>query len=117
MKRGYVYLARMVGTKLVKIGFSQKPSRRIDALQCQTGINLELISLIPKSNFNHERILHRMHSDLCVHGEWFRDSDREIEESFTATAVELIARRRKLAKRVATWINRGSRIENLVKGL
>ncbi len=66
---GFTYAVRQVGSKVIKIGKTIDPMKRMIDLQNMNGARLQLISLSHHENL--ERHLHDKHSHTRSHGEWF----------------------------------------------
>lgn len=71
-----VYFAR--AERLVKIGTSQFPHKRVRTLQVGIPISLILVGQMAGSH-KEERALHRMFAEYREHGEWFRVGQRLLE--------------------------------------
>ncbi len=66
----YFLLAPQV--KLVKIGKSRSPMRRMTMLRTMNAADVEILTVIDED----EGALHEMFKDLRHHGEWFRVDSR-----------------------------------------
>jgi len=64
---GFIYVAAVAGTDLVKVGFSLDPERRVR----DWGGRATLIGQFPASRAA-ERQFHRLHRDHAVEGEFYR---------------------------------------------
>lgn len=69
-KQGFVYLIEATDTKVVKIGFSLTPQKRLAQLQTGSSVPLRMIGAWPGS-LDLERKLHERLSAFRVAGEWF----------------------------------------------
>lgn len=67
---GYIYFIGDEAVSMVKIGYSDKPSRRLRELQIGSPVKLNIIHKI-KGNKITEEQLHRKFADCKSHGEWF----------------------------------------------
>lgn len=67
---GFVYVVRN-SAGLLKIGYSNDPSRRLAMLRTSAADHLELLGVIP-GTLDHERQLHEIFSRARVVREWFR---------------------------------------------
>jgi hypothetical protein len=72
-----VYVARAVGTDLVKIGASRKVQERLLGLQTGCPHTLELMGLLP-GGYSLETFLHSMLKHRSVRGEWYQITDEEV---------------------------------------
>jgi|GEM_PF-1329636 len=71
---GVVYFVHDPRARLVKIGWSQEPTKRIAAI-CSNGRSLHLLGIIPAAGKSTERTVHQELAHLRVEGEWFRATD------------------------------------------
>lgn len=69
---GFVYVIANPKAKLLKIGTSKDPVRRLSELRAQTRADLEIVGTTP-GRYRAESAAHRRFADLRVRGEWFRD--------------------------------------------
>src|SRR5260370_41757231 len=81
--RGYVYFIQGEQTRLIKIGISRNPVKRLEDHQTGSPDKLILLgsvlnySLLNVESFpSPERNLHKQFAEERTHGEWFRPSDR-----------------------------------------
>jgi len=70
-ERPGVYFVRSEGDGSVKIGFSVRPSLRVQQLRTSSPHALILIAIMPGDKRD-ERALHRRFRSARIHGEWFR---------------------------------------------
>ncbi|GHX89544.1 hypothetical protein VCSRO111_0606 [Vibrio cholerae] len=70
------YLVRNPKSGLIKIGRTINLNTRMSALQCGSGVLLDILFVIPKDKEKH---LHKKFANYRVHGEWFEDRDGEID--------------------------------------
>lgn len=70
---GYVYFIQAVGGGPIKIGWSEKPERRLQQLQSAHHEELRILSHFPASRGT-ESALHAELADHKLSGEWFTDS-------------------------------------------
>lgn len=66
------YFFKNPTTGLIKIGKSSDVKTRKQAVQCGSGVELEVLAII---NDDVESDLHKRFSECREHGEWFRDTD------------------------------------------
>ena len=87
---GYVYLIKVRGFALAKIGYSTDPERRLAELGAGSGMGngLELLVYFPGDGYL-ERELHAKFAADRLFGEWFQFSD-EIREWLGQKAAELL---------------------------
>ena len=67
----WIYFIRQGGQEVVKIGRSESPQRRLDELQTGNPHTLNLMGVIPESNWT-EKTLHDRFDELHMRGEWYR---------------------------------------------
>ena len=77
-----VYFLRDKNSNLVKIGFTTDLKTRLQALR--TGVDCELVGLIPFATQELERALHESLSPWRAHGEWFRSGQPYVEKVIAA---------------------------------
>ena len=65
-----IYLIEALGTGLVKIGYSNNPSKRLSGLQTASPHDLTLFRVLP-GEIEDEHDLHQRFSIHRVRGEWF----------------------------------------------
>ena len=82
---GYVYLIAHHERRRVKIGHSHNPLRRLKQVQNGCPDCLSLVDYVPGGRAL-ETAFHRQFADRRVMGEWFRDDDHLITQSFTRMA-------------------------------
>lgn len=75
-KRASTYLFKNPVTGLIKIGRSVDVKTRKQAVQCGSGVELDVLLVI---DGDIERELHKKFSRYREHGEWFNDTDGKIE--------------------------------------
>lgn len=95
---GYVYLVWAKGTDLYKIGSSQYPEKRLPGLQTGSPLELEMIAVIERSDYEfHERQLHSKWAWYRTQGEWFKFhptmvtqvlSDFDVMDSWTKSLID-----------------------------
>lgn len=68
----FVYFARVRSRKLLKIGFTTDPRRRLGELKSETGFEHDLIGCV-RGGRELERLLKRRFAGKRVLGEWFSD--------------------------------------------
>jgi hypothetical protein len=74
-----VYLIQKEQSNVYKIGFSNKPKRRLAELQTANDEKLEIKKTVPvKNGFLVERLLHASFADSRKEGEWFVLSESEV---------------------------------------
>lgn len=73
-KEGYVYFIETEDEQFIKIGFSVRPTMRLQRLSTNNPFRLTLLGFMPGSRVT-ERYLHRRFKADQVNGEWFRSSD------------------------------------------
>lgn len=66
-----VYFIQPVGGGLIKIGVSNSPISRLEALQVGCPVDLKIIGLIPDAEPGTEAALHARFAHARVRGEWF----------------------------------------------
>lgn len=77
---GYVYILSS-DNGLYKIGKSKDPKGRINTLKTASPVKIELYRLFMSSDMDDaEAMLHYMFSDFREIGEWFRLSEKELQE-------------------------------------
>ncbi len=79
----YVYLIRDDETRLIKIGLSEDPTRRLIQLSRQSTLlpkphNFDLI-IAWRQPYTYEQELHRQFDHCRVRGEWFAILDEDVE--------------------------------------
>lgn len=78
-EEGFIYFVRTLeGSPMVKIGFSIDPLSRINAIQMNSPVELELIGRLQGTR-RVEGEIHRYFKKERCHGEWFIASDRLLE--------------------------------------
>jgi hypothetical protein len=70
---GFVYFARDENTRLIKIGFSCDPNRRLGHLRWSEQSEITLLATVPATQ-RLESSLHRMMKPMRHHGEWYSPS-------------------------------------------
>lgn len=89
-KSGYVYLVKMSGTFLHKIGVTQDVKKRLQQLQTANPYPLELIASWESDDcMGLEERLHDMFFNKRASGEWFKLKDEDV---FKAAAVMVLMR-------------------------
>ena len=89
---GSVYVIRYGDT--VKIGYSENVPSRRRQLDLRTGLQGELLALVPSTNRvwprQLERDIHRRFRHLCIGGEWFAASQELLDwaREFSTAPVE-----------------------------
>ena len=68
---GWIYFIEAAELKLVKIGWSRRPERRLAQLMEQSPVELKILTARRGPSLD-ERNLHRRFSALRHRGEWFR---------------------------------------------
>lgn len=66
---GYVYFVS--DGEAIKIGFSERPERRLNGLQSGHRLPLKILAVVPATVTN-EQELHKRFAHLHIRGEWFR---------------------------------------------
>lgn len=78
-KDGYVYLIRLQGTELCKIGISKDYPKRIKAFSVEFPIPIEVLAVfMVKGARGLEILMHDQFLDRHKHGEWFEFQDYHI---------------------------------------
>lgn len=72
-----VYLIRMVGTNLYKIGYSTDTNKRLSNLGTASPFELELVAKMPGTAAD-ERALHQKYNKHLVRNEWFHFPNEDI---------------------------------------
>lgn len=85
-----VYLARAVGTDLVKIGATRRPQERLLGLQTGCPYTLSLLGLLP-GGYTLEAFLHSMLRHRKTRGEWFQLTDDEVNDLLSVEFPEGLA--------------------------
>lgn len=70
-----IYFIREVGGELVKIGYSDNPTKRLIKMQCDNPRNLEIVRSYKQGTRVHEKKLHYHYGKQFVRGEWFKFSE------------------------------------------
>jgi hypothetical protein len=85
--QGFVYIISAKGLDLVKIGFSQTPHSRLNALQTGSPVELELFSTW-RGTERDERELHCILAEFRTKREWFslspQEASRRLDKYFNA---------------------------------
>lgn len=110
MSQGYIYFIEIPGRDLIKIGYSENPSKRLGALQTSHPEKLVLLAAIPGS-LKDERRQHERFVHLHVRGEWFRATD-DLREHI-CVSVTLSAK--DIQKKKLAILNSVKRRQNRVK--
>lgn len=76
-KNGCIYCIGPSDARVVKIGWSQDPEKRLRELQTGNPDRLEIHAIFPASQ-SVERGLHDLFKDLAVRGEWFLNEGGEV---------------------------------------
>lgn len=84
---GFVYCIVHHERQAVKIGFSRNPSRRFRQLQTGSADSLTLFEKMPGDRAL-EKAFHKIFADKRLTGEWFKDSDHEIQSVFGQMAFD-----------------------------
>lgn len=79
-----IYFIRAVYSGAIKIGLSNDPRRRLEAMQTGSPEPLELLGMLP-GDAAEERWLHDRFKEYRIHGEWFKG-----DEEFAARINRLI---------------------------
>jgi Fe2+ or Zn2+ uptake regulation protein len=72
--KNYVYFIKNESGKMVKIGYSKNPEKRLKMLERTLPMSLELVYFMPGSELREKR-LHEKFSKYRIKGEWFIFSD------------------------------------------
>lgn len=76
---GFIYVIRLVGTDLYKVGLSKNPTNRIKTFSVEFPIETRCIALLESDNMNcAEYYAHALLMKHHVKGEWFRMSKTDL---------------------------------------
>lgn len=74
-----MYVIAAPEMKIMKIGVSREPLRRMKDIQVSFPTHLEIIAVIPKGGTKEERSFHRAMHEFRRQGEWFEMTDESMQ--------------------------------------
>lgn len=113
--RGFVYAIQAVDGGPVKIGWSEKPEKRLGQLQTGHHSELRVVDSFPATQA-HELQLHTLLAASAIRGEWFEDTPQLWEAVSTARRQ---AERENLRKQIENTVIRSMTlaVDQVVAGM
>ncbi len=76
-EKGCVYCIGPADARVVKLGWSRDPEKRLHELQTGSPVDLRLLAIFPATE-RIERSLHEVFADCRIRGEWFDNADGRV---------------------------------------